>query len=95
MAHEVPRPSFRQYSALRAVQLWRLEEDAVGHFASDVNALAAGEWEMLLEIENESNRQASQRAASRAVSALFDECPKALPRHCAQWKTRTSDAPYA
>lgn len=43
MAPEVPRPIFRQYSTVSAVQLCPLEENLVGYLAVDASALAVGE----------------------------------------------------
>lgn len=95
MAHEVPRPSFRPYSAMRSITVWRIEENFVDFGLTDASAFATGEAEMLIKFTRESNRRASDGVSGQAASASCYESSKELLGHCARRKNPTSGASYA
>lgn len=95
MVQEVPRPSFRQFCAVRSVTVRRIEENFVGLCAAETSAFATEEDEVLIKFTRESNSRARDRVFGRAASESHYEPSKALPGHGARRKNPTSGAPNA
>lgn len=95
MAHEVPRPTFRSYSAMRSITIWRIDANFVDFGATDASAFAAGGEEMLIKFTIDNSLRASERISNQAASASCCKFSKGLPGRCARRKNPTSGAPYA
>lgn len=95
MAHEVPRPTFRSYSAMRSISARRIEENFADFSATDASAFAAGEEEMIIKFTVENNLRASESVSNQAASASCCKFSKGLPGRRARRTNPTSGAPYA
>ena len=92
MAHEVPRPTFGSYSAIRSITVWRIEDNFVDFGATNASAFAAGEEEMLIKFTIENDLQAWERISKQVVSASCRKVWKGLPGRRARWKNSTCGA---
>lgn len=92
MAHEVPRPTFGSYSAMRSITVWRIADNLVDFGATDASVFAAGEEEMLIKFTIENDLRAGERISKQVVSASCCRVWKGLPGRGARRKNSTSGA---